>query len=150
MIGELIRAAVSSLFGAMGFGILVHAPVKSWIPGSLTAMAAFLVYWAALQLGMPDPAAIFCGSMFGALAALYCSKRLKMIGTTFLMMSIVSFVPGLGLYRCMEYLGAGQTRLGAEQGVAAMITIAMIVLGQSTGSFLYRSVTSLRKGRKKA
>ena len=142
---EFVRAAASSLLGSFGFAILFHAPKRSWIPGSLTAMAAFLVYWGMLQLGVPDPAAIFCGSLFGCLVALHCSKWLKMIGTTFLMMSIVSFVPGLGLYRCMEYLGAGRMRLGAEQGVAAMITIAMIVLGQSTGSFLYKAAQNIRK-----
>ncbi|MBR6954028.1 MAG: threonine/serine exporter family protein [Clostridia bacterium] len=143
MMTELLRALVSSFLGVLGFAVLVNAPKRSMLPAALIGTGAYVVYWALLQLGASEPAAVFVGAMTGSMAGLWCSGRMRMIGTVFLMMSIVSFVPGLGLYRCMEFLGNGQTGLGAEQGVAAMIDIAMIVLGQGLGSYLFRSLKRL-------
>ncbi len=140
MMAELIRALLSSFLGALGFSALVHAPRRSWLPASLIGMGAYLVYWALLQLGVPEPWAVFAGSLTGSLAGLWCARHMRMIGTVFLMMSIVSFVPGLGLYRCMQFLGAGSMLAGAEQGIAAMIDIAMIVLGQGMGSHIFRLI----------
>ena len=135
----MLRAAISTFLGVLGFAILVHAPRRSWIPASLLGMASYLLEWALCQAGLPEPAGIFLGTLAGTFAGLWCAVRMKMIGTTFLMMTIVSFVPGLGLYRCMWELGEGATGAGAKQGVAAMIIIAMIVLGQAFGSFLFRA-----------
>ena len=78
-------------------------------------------------------------SLLGTLLGMVCAREMRMIGTVFLMMSIVSFVPGLGLYRGMRYFGDSMTRLGAEQIIYAMGIIAMIVLGQAFGSFLFRA-----------
>ncbi len=140
MIAELLRAVFSSFLGVAGFAALVHAPRRSLVPAGLIGMGAYLVYWALLLAGVPEPAAVFAGALTGSMAGLWCAKHMRMIGTVFLMMSIVSFVPGLGLYRCMEFLGAGSMRQGAEQGIAAMIDIAMIVLGQGFGSYLFRGI----------
>ena len=115
---ELFLTAAGAFLGTLGFAVLVRAPKRAW----------------------SEAASIFCGSLCGSLAALICARQMKMIGTVFLMLSIVSFVPGLGLYRCMHHLGEGTTIQGANEGVHAMITIAMIVFGQGAGSFLYRTM----------
>ncbi len=146
---SLFAALFSSFAGVLGFAVLVNAPRRSWIPAGLTGMGAFLIYWGLSRLGLPEPAALFCGTLGGSLAGLFLARRLRMIGTIFLMTSIVSFVPGLGLYRCMEYLGAGAARLGAEEGSRAMISIAMIVLGQGVGSFLFRALHPAGKKRER-
>ena len=144
---DLFRALAGSLLGTAGFAALVHAPRRSWLPGSLIGMGAFLVYWLLGLAGIPEATAIFIGSLIGAFGALLCARLMRMISTVFLTMSIVSFVPGLGLYQCMHYLGEGETALGAQAGIQAMISIAMIVLGQSVGSYLFRTVFRPRKQR---
>ena len=143
--GNLLVSVCSAALGTLGFGVLVHAPKKSWLPAMLLGGVTYGLYIILLWIGLSDPGSLFLASLFGSMLALSLARRLQTISTTFLMMSIVSFVPGLGLYRCMQYLGAGQTGLGASQGVAAMITIAMITLGQATGSLLYRMVTHRRR-----
>ena len=92
--------------------------------------------------------AIFAGSLFGALAGLLCARRMKIIGTVFLMSAIVPVVPGLGLYRMMAALGQGQLAAGAELGISAMITVAMIALGVGAGAFADRVIWS--RGRHRA
>ena len=67
-------------------------------------------------------------------------RKLKMISTVFLMAAVVPVVPGLGLYRMMACFGQGQTSLGADYGIQAMITIAMTALGLAMGSFVDRSL----------
>ena len=137
---EFFLTAAGAFLGTLGFAVLVRAPKRAWVPASLIGMGAYAVFWGLMALGLSEAASIFCGSLCGSLAALICARQMKMIGTVFLMLSIVSFVPGLGLYRSMHYLGEGTTIQGANEGVHAMITIAMIVFGQGAGSFLYRTM----------
>ena len=150
MAQQVLLMFLAAFAGTFGFGILVRAPWRSWIVASLLGGAAFALYWLLVQWGISDPLALFLCSMAGSVLGLICAVRMKMIGTTFLMMSIISFVPGLGLYRTMRFLGAGLTSAGADQGIGAMITIAMIALGQGTGSLFFRAVHTGLHSRKKS
>lgn len=137
---ELLRAFGGAFLGAVGFAMLVHVPGRSLLPSGIIAGMSYAVYWAVAWLGLPDPAAIFIGSLFGALSGHICARRMKTIRTIFLMSAIVPVVPGLALYRMMAYLGSGDTLDGANLGIQAMITIAMITLGLAMGAFLYRVI----------
>ena len=147
MIPEWIRMTAASFLGTFGFGMLAHVPKRSTIPASLLGAATFMLYWVLIQLGMGEYASLYLATMTGSVTALFCARRMQIISTVFLMMSIISFVPGLGLYRSMQFLGAGNSGAGADQGIQAMIIIAMIVMGQVSGSILFRAI---RKESKKA
>ena len=135
---EILRAAVGAFFGTVGFAMLVQVPKRSWLASGLIASFAYLVYWGFLKLGLSDPTSIFLGSFFGSLAGLLSARKMKIIGTVFLMSAIVPVVPGLGLYRMMAFWGQGRLSDGASLGIHAMITIAMIALGLSAGAVLDR------------
>ena len=136
----VLRAFIGAFIGAVGFAMLVHVPKRSWLPSGIIAGLSYLVYWLLTQAGLPDPMGIFIGSLFGSLTGQICARKMKMIGTIFLMSAIVPVVPGLGLYRMMAFLGEGQTAAGVDLGIRAMITIAMIALGTSMGSFIDRII----------
>ena len=133
---EILRAVLGSFFGTVGFAMLVHAPHRAWFASGLIASFSYLVYWFFLRMGLSDPSSIFLGALFGSLAGQLCARRMKIIGTVFLMSAIVPVVPGLGLYRMMSLLGRSRISEGADMGIRAMITIGMIVLGLAAGSFL--------------
>jgi uncharacterized membrane protein YjjB (DUF3815 family) len=137
---ELIRAVAGTFFGAVGFAMLVHVPKRSLLASSLIATLSYVVYWGFLQLGFSEWSSVFMGSFCGSLAGLLCARRMKIIGTVFLMSAVVPVVPGLGLYRTMASLGQGRTTQGANQGIQAMIVIAMTALGLVLGSFLDRQI----------
>ena len=139
MIPEWIRMTMASFLGTFGFGILAHAPKRSWIPSSLLGALTFMIYWILMKAGVGEYTSLYLATTIGSVMALFFARRMQMISTVFLMMSIISFVPGLGLYRSMQFLGAGNSGAGADQGIQAMITIAMIVLGQGSGSILFRA-----------
>ena len=135
---EVLRAVLSAFFGTIGFAMLVHTPRRAWFASGLIAAFSYLVYWLLLRFGFSDPAAIFLGSFFGSLAGQLCARKMKIIGTVFLMSAIVPVVPGLGLYRMMSFLGQGRIADGANMGIRAMITVGMIALGLGAGALLDR------------
>ena len=139
---QLLRAIFGAFFGTVGFAMLVHAPKRSWLVSGLIASLSYLVYWLLTYFGAADPMAIFVGALFGSLCGLLAARRMKMIGTVFLMSAIVPVVPGLGLYRMMAALGQGNISSGVSIGVQAMITIAMIALGLGAGAFIDRLLWS--------
>ncbi|MBR2718211.1 MAG: threonine/serine exporter family protein [Clostridia bacterium] len=139
---ELIRIYATSFLGTLGFALLLHAPKKSWLPASIIGGVSYTVYIALLELGSHQAAAMFAAALVGSLLAQFCARKMRMIATIFITLSIVSLVPGLGLYRCMEYLGAGRNALGLQAGVSAMIDIMMIALGVGVGSFIFRLIAT--------
>ena len=138
LLEEILRAVLGAFFGTVGFAMLVHTPRRAWLASGLIAAFSYLVYWGLVRFGFSDPASIFAGSLFGSLAGQLCARRMKIIGTVFLMSAIVPVVPGLGLYRMMSLLGQGRISDGANMGIQAMITIGMIALGLGAGALLDR------------
>ena len=134
---RILITCSAAFFGTFGFAILIRTPRRAWVPASAIGTLAYLIYDLLGSCGFSEPFSIFIGSLCGSILALICARHMRMIGTIFLTLSIVAFVPGLGLYRCMQLIGSGETSAGVQQGISAMISIAMIALGQGTGSFIF-------------
>ena len=149
MILQGLIKLVSSFVGTLGFAIFMHAPRKAWLPASAIGGAAYLLYWALLQLGMYEPLAIFIGAFLGSILGQYCARRMQMIASIFVLLSMIPLVPGLGLYRCMRFLAQEMYSAGADAGVRAMVDVVMIALGLAVGSFIFR-MAILAKPRKEA
>ena len=128
----------SSFVGTLGFAIFMHAPRKAWLPASAIGGVAYLLYWALLQFGLYEPIAIFVGAFLGSILGQYCARRMQMIASIFVLLSMIPLVPGLGLYRCMRFLAQEMYSAGADAGVRAMVDIVMIALGLAMGSFIFR------------
>jgi len=128
----------SSFVGTLGFAIFMHAPRKAWLPASAIGGVAYLLYWVLLQFGLYEPIAIFVGAFLGSILGQYCARRMQMIASIFVLLSMIPLVPGLGLYRCMHFLAQEMYSAGADAGVRAMVDIVMIALGLAMGSFIFR------------
>ena len=131
---------VSSFVGTLGFAIFMHAPKRAWLPASTIGGVAYLLYWALMQLGLNDPTAIFIGALLGSVLGQYCARRMRMIASIFVLLSMIPLVPGLGLYRCMHYLAQEMYGAGADAGVRAMVDVVMIALGLAVGSYIFRLI----------
>lgn len=136
----------SAFVGTLGFAILLQAPRRAWFPASAIGAAAYTLFWVLEQLGMSLTMATFIGALLGSTLAQICARRMRMIATIFITLSIVAQVPGLDLYRCMAYLAQGQTAAGVDAGVSAMSVILMIALGLGVGGFLCRLLWQRRPG----
>ena len=147
MLTDLIRIFISSFVGTLGFAVILQAPRKAWIISSVLCGLSYSMYWGVMQLGMGDPFANFAASLIISLTAQLCARRMRMIATVFVSLSLIPLVPGLGLYRCMELLGQGRNAAGLQAGVAAMISIMMIALGLAIGAFIFRAIISTKPKR---
>ena len=150
MTEQILRAVAGTFFGTVGFAMLVHVPKRTWFASGAVAVFSYLVYLGLSCFSIPDPMAIFSGALLGSLTGLLCARRMKMIGTVFLMSAIVPVVPGLGLYRTMSAIGQGCLAEGAKTGISTMITIAMIALGLGAGAFADRIIWSCNRKRKRS
>ena len=149
MLLQGIRSLASSFVGTLGFAIFMHAPKRAWLPASAIGGAAYLLYWALLQVGVYEPLSIFLGALLGSVLGQYCARRMQMIASIFVLLSMIPLVPGLGLYRCMHYLAQEMYSAGADAGVRAMVDVVMIALGLAVGSFIFRMIVRV-KPRKEA
>ena len=139
-IGYGVIIFLSSAVGTYGFAIFMHAPKRAWLPASTIGGVAYLLYWALMQLGLNDPTAIFIGALLGSVLGQYCARRMRMIASIFVLLSMIPLVPGLGLYRCMHYLAQEMYGAGADAGVRAMVDVVMIALGLAVGSYIFRLI----------
>ena len=142
---DVLRCLLGAFFGAVGFDMLVRVPRRAWLPAGLIASLVYLVYWLLPLAGVSEYLAVFCGSLLGSVLGHFSARKMKIINTVYLMSAIVPVVPGLGLYRMMASLGQGQTAQGANQGIQAMIIVAMTALGLVMGGFLDRLVHEKRQ-----
>lgn len=149
MLLQGIVSLASSFVGTLGFAIFMHAPKRAWLPASAIGGAAYLLYWALLQAGVYEPLSIFLGALLGSVLGQYCARRMQMIASIFVLLSMIPLVPGLGLYRCMHYLAQEMYSAGADAGVRAMVDVVMIALGLAVGSFIFRMIVRV-KPRKEA
>ena len=149
MILQGLIKLLSSFVGTLGFAIFMHAPRKAWLPASAIGGVAYLLYWVLLQFSLPEAAAIFIGAFLGSILGQYCARRMQMIASIFVLLSMIPLVPGLGLYRCMRFLAREMYSAGADAGVRAMVDIVMIALGLAVGSFIFRMAV-LARPRKEA
>ncbi len=129
---------ISSFVGTLGFAIFMHAPKRAWFPASAIGGVAYLLYWALQEFGVAEPMAIFIGALLGSILGQYLARRMRMIATIFVLLSMIPLVPGLGLYRCMHFLAQEMYGAGADAGVRAMVDIVMIALGLAVGNFIFR------------
>jgi len=144
LLGQGLIIFLSSSVGTFGFAIFMHAPKRAWLPASVIGGAAYLTYWALLQMNVYEPLSMFIGALLGSLLGQYCARRMRMIATIFLLLGMIPLVPGLGLYRCMHYLAQEMYSAGADAGVRAMVDIVMIAFGLGFGSYIFRVFTPSR------
>lgn len=102
---ELLRALLTAFFATLGFCIILQVPRRAAFPAAVLGALSYLLYWLLQEWGVSEPYAIFIGSVFGSFSGNILARRLRMISTIFILLSIVPSVPGLGLYRFMAQLG---------------------------------------------
>lgn len=137
---DVLLKLVSSFVGTLGFAIFMHAPKRAWFPASAIGGVAYALYWLLMQCGVYAPMSIFIGALLGSILGQYCARRMRMIASIFVLLSMIPLVPGLGLYRCMHYLAQEMYGAGADAGVRAMVDIVMIALGLAVGSYIFRLI----------
>ena len=138
-LGLVAAVALSSAGWAVMFGGGVMDCVVAFVVAFIGQSLAFMLD----KAGMRSFVSTLLGSMLGQ----YCARRMRMIASIFVLLSMIPLVPGLGLFRCMQYLAQEMYGAGADAGVRAMVDIVMIALGLAVGSFIYRLIVRGRSAK---
>ena len=138
----------ASFLAGAGFGMLQSAPKKAVVWGGVLGMIGYMAYWALMQLGVTEAPAMFLGMLLAAIGAQVSARKIKMISTVFVTISMMPMVPGLGLYRAMSALAQGDLSYGGEVGAHTMLLILMIAMGIGLASSMAGiRISGRRKGR---
>ena len=133
---ELIKVVVGSFVGTLMFAPLLHAPREAWLPSAGLGCLGYSTYVLLVNLGLHDAAAMFLGCLLASALAQVLARKMRMIATVFMTLSIIPCVPGLGLYESMSMFAAGDTAGGAAAFAAAMTNVLMIALALAVSGFL--------------
>lgn len=144
---SLLLTFAAAAAGTFGFAVLLRTPARSWLPSALLGGCGYLLYVLLTEIGLSEPVSMLLSAACSSFAAYRLAVRMQIISTVFLSMSVIPLVPGLGLYRCMSFIGTDRADEAFSSGADAMVMILMIVLGISVGSFVNRllSVLSAKK-----
>ena len=105
-LGQGLWYFLTSFVGTLGFAILLHAPKRAWLPASLIGAMTYTLYWSLKQLSLDEAASMFLAALFGSLLAQFCARKMRMIATIFLLLSVVA--------------GAGAVPLHGAAGASAV------------------------------
>ena len=144
---DLLKAIFLSFVATLGFGVLLHAPRRALYVAAAIGAFGYLVYFLLLQSSLLSQAAMFISAITASMLAELAARKMGMAATVFSTLSIIPLVPGLSLYRCMALLAQGDSALGLEMGVDAMVHILMIALGMGMGAFLFRALYTSAKSK---
>ena len=143
---EALRMLLTSFVGSLGFAIILQAPRRSLLTSAFIGSLGYLCYWGIVRTGGSEWLAMFCGALVGSLLAQVAARREHRVATIFVTIAIIPLVPGLGLYRSMQFLAQGMSSQGARLGVQTMMSFLMLALGVTVGSFVCRAVFRRREG----
>ncbi|MDO4483541.1 MAG: threonine/serine exporter family protein [Clostridia bacterium] len=132
---------LSLLFGMVataGFAGLTHAPRRTWLPASVVGGIGYMLYEILQRGGVAEPASMFAGVLCACILSQILARKMRVIATIFITLSIIPCVPGLGLYRTMVFLGQRQAYEALICGVNTMIDIMMIALAAGVSEFAVR------------
>ena len=121
MLESLLRAFFGSFFSTLGFAFLLRTPKQSWLVSSLIGAIGYTLYTLLIHFGVSEPASMFAGMLAASLLAHFAARRMRMIATIFLTLSII---PCPATCRtcchyiiCVWYLSGIPTRFGVKKAL---------------------------------
>jgi uncharacterized membrane protein YjjB (DUF3815 family) len=124
---------VSILFAfiaTIAFGKLFNTPRRVLIPGGLVGAIGFAVYiYMKDGLGYSSMSSNFIGTIILAVISEIFARVFKEPVTVFSIPGIIPLVPGLPLYRAMNFFMLNAYNVGMEKMMQASLDAAAIALG---------------------
>lgn len=133
---EIIVQCIACMLATMFFGMLLGQPRQTLLYTVLIGLNTYVLY---LLLEGSTLAFFLCGLLAGLLCEL--TARLKRMATTlFLISAIIPVVPGLGLYRTMMFVAAGDYPSALEAGIETLVGIGAIALGLTISTAVFANI----------
>lgn len=140
---ELLGAFIGSLGFAIYFNIFG--------PGSLLCAGGGVLVWIiyrSMQFASGDVVAYFFASMAAALFAECMARIRKYPAISYLAVSLISLIPGAGIYYTMNYISQGNMQMASEKGIHTIALTGTIAVGILIISSIFRLVSTIKQNKK--
>ncbi|MBP3937351.1 MAG: threonine/serine exporter family protein [Clostridia bacterium] len=145
---DAIIQVLAALIGTLAFGLIFNIRGKKLLVGALGGMLAWALF---LLLGLWIPSEVaryFLVSVAIAGYAEIFARVLKTPTTTFVMVSLISLIPGSSLYYTVASALNGDLPQFLEKALHTLALAAALSLGIVVVSALVKHVTAYRNKRK--
>ena len=148
---EIIVHSIGAFIGTLGYGFILHAPVHTVLPASLTGLLGYVIYELLFNVAG-------CGALFSYFAAtvvisVLCeveARVMRMPSTIFLLTALVPLVPGYTFYCMMLAMVENHGAAAASYGMEAVQIVAAIAVGAAVTSVLFRTLASHKAAKRAA
>lgn len=122
------------------FCILFKVPKKAILISSLLGGAGYVVYDLTSPVFGSTIAGYFLGTLFMAIFSEILARTMKMPATIFMIPSIIPLVPGVGLYKTMEYLVQAQNARAAQTGTSTILAIVAMAMAMVLTGIITKTI----------
>lgn len=140
----MLKLIITCFIATYLSAILFETPRKSAVVASAVASLGYIVYIVLRQF-IPDVLAYYIGTLCIVLSCELSAKRIKTPTTTMLFPALIALVPGIGLYKMMYALAAGDTAFAIDTGMNALAVAGCMALAIASGRMIIMLTDKVRK-----
>ena len=126
---SLFIQCVACLFGAMGFCFLFNIHRLGILFCTIGGILTWVVHCMAMMLGAEEMAAVLIASIFAATYAEIMARRRKCPAIGYLIIGLISLIPGSSLYYTINFAIQGQMSQFADRGMRTIAIAGLMAAG---------------------
>ena len=146
---EILIHSIGAFVGTLGYGFILHAPVHTVLPASLTGLLGYVIYELMVNVaGFGILFSYFAATVVISVICEIAARVMLMPSTIFLLTALVPLVPGYTFYCMMLALVEDNGAAAASYGMEAVQIVAAIAVGAAVTSVLFRTLASMKASRR--
>ena len=126
---SLFIECLACLFGAMGFCFLFNIHRLGILFCTIGGILTWVVHCVAMMLGAEEMAAVLIASIFAATYAEIMARRRKCPAIGYLIIGLISLIPGSSLYYTINYAIQGHMSQFADRGMRTIAIAGLMAAG---------------------
>ena len=128
---------IAAFLGSLGFAIIFNIQCPGALICSAGGALTWLTYRCVQQIG-GDITAYFAASLIASLYSEIMARIRKSPACSYLVVSLISLIPGAGVYYTMNYIVQGNMQLAANKGITTIAIAGAIAVGILLISTIFR------------
>lgn len=148
IVHSLFVQCIGSTIGCIGFAILFNIHGPGILLCTFGGLLTWVVYAIALKFGLGDIIAYFLGAVFASAYAEIMARIRKYPAISYLVVSIISLIPGSGIYYTMEFAVRGQMEHFSDKCMQTIAIAGIMALGILLVSTIFRMLNTSKISKK--
>ena len=140
----ILLEAIAAFIGSLGFAIIFNVQLPGGLLCAAGGMISWVVYRSIQHIG-GDITAYFTAAMASALYAEIMARIRKYPAISYLVASLITLIPGAGVYYTMNYIVQGDIQMAANQGTYTVAIAGALAVGVLLISTVFRLISIHKK-----